>query len=252
LMFGDSNGGWFGTSQFFVGSDSSPQLFAFLFFQLVFCGTATTIISGAVAERIRFGGYFVIAIATSLVFYPLFGHWAWGGALPSSGNGWLKGMGFIDFAGSTVVHSMGGWLALAAAIVIGPRTGRFDRDMPPIHGHNLSLSTVGCLILWFGWLGFNGGSTLAFDGSVPRILMNTNLAAAAGGLAGLGLGWIRLKRSCVTQSVNGVLAGLVAITANCHLAAPWQAVLIGIIGRVISVSMDIGVGPRDLCYGRLD
>lgn len=227
IMFGASYHGWFGTTLFCPGEDSSPWLMAFFIFQMVFCGTATTIISGAVAERIRFRGYFVIALLVSGVIYPLFGHWAWGGAADGTATGWLAKEGFIDFAGSTVVHSIGGWVALAAILVIGPRIGRFDGERPGIHGHNLTLATFGVLMLWFGWFGFNGGSTLAMNDSVPLIIVNTNLAGAFGGLACLACSWIIHRRPDVGHTMNGAVAGLVGITASCHIVAPWAAVVIG-------------------------
>ena len=236
LMFGASQSGLIGSSRFFLGSDASPELLGFFLFQLVFCGTATTIISGAVAERIRFSGYLVIAAITSTFFYPLLGHWAWGGSFDRQSTGWMQSLGFIDFAGSTVVHSLGGWLGLAAAIVVGPRIGRFASGTTKIHGHDLAMSTFGALLLWFGWFGFNGGSTFAMNQDVPRILVNTNLAAAAGGLSALFLAWWLTRHADVGQAVNGVLAGLVAITASCHLAEPYAAIVIGLIAGLVSLA----------------
>ena len=235
LMFGVSQSGWIGTSHFLLDGDAGAGLLGFFLFQLVFCGTSTTIISGVVAERIRFGGYLIIAFVTSTFFYPLFGHWAWGGAYQASGTGWLQRLGFIDFAGSTVVHSLGGWLGLAAGVVIGPRLGRFSQGRANIHGHDLAQATFGAILLWFGWFGFNGGSTLAMSENVPRILVNTNLAAAAGGLSSLFLAWRLTGRADVGQAINGVLAGLVSITASCHLAHPGPAILIGVVAGVTSV-----------------
>ncbi|UUO08376.1 ammonium transporter [Blastopirellula sp. J2-11] len=228
LMFGASYHGLFGTTNFLLGDTASPWLMAFLFFQLVFCGTATTIISGAVAERIRFQGYLLISLFVSAIIYPLFGHWAWGGAIEGTPTGWLAQLGFIDFAGSTVVHSVGGWVALAAVVVIGPRIGRFDGgEDRPISGHNLTLATFGALVLWFGWFGFNGGSTLSLNSDVPKILVNTNLAGSMGALACLALSkWIN-KRPDVGQVMNGAIAGLVGVTASCHILAPWAAALVG-------------------------
>lgn len=234
LMFGTSSMGLIGTSSFAPGSESGTGLLGFFLFQLVFCGTATTIISGAVAERIRFGAYLVIALITSTLFYPVLGHWAWGGGLNPANAGWLQRLGFIDFAGSTVVHSLGGWLGLAAAIVLGPRLGRFTSGRTIIHGHDLAQSTFGALLLWFGWFGFNGGSTLGMTSEVPRILINTNLAAAAGGLTSLFIAWTCTRRADVGQAINGVLGGLVAITASCHLAEPGSAILIGGVAGTVS------------------
>ncbi|RCS40391.1 ammonium transporter [Bremerella cremea] len=227
LMFGASYHGWFGTTGYFLGEDTDPWLLAFFIFQMVFCGTATTIISGAVAERIRFRGYVIIALFVSGLVYPLFGHWAWGGSAEGVATGWLAKEGFIDLAGSTVVHSVGGWVALAAVLVLGPRLGRFDKERGGIHGHNLTLATFGVLLMWFGWFGFNGGSTLAMNNQVPLILLNTNLAAAFGGLTGLFCSWGIHRRPDVAQTMNGVVAGLVGITASCHILAPWAAVVIG-------------------------
>jgi len=260
IMFGASYHGWFGTTLFCPGEDSSPWLMAFFIFQMVFCGTATTIISGAVAERIRFRGYFVIALLVSGIIYPLFGHWAWGGAADGTASGWLAAEGFIDFAGSTVVHSVGGWVALAAILVIGPRIGRFDGERPGIHGHNLTLATFGVLMLWFGWFGFNGGSTLAMNDSVPLIIVNTNLAGAFGGLACLTCSWLIHRRPDVGHTMNGAVAGLVGITASCHIVAPWAAVAIGCGAGVIcclvteilpKLKIDdvIGAFPAHACAG---
>ena len=235
LMFGDSWHGLIGTSRFVPGNESTPWLQAFLLFQLVFCGTATTIISGAVAERIRFSGYLIISLWVSAVMYPVLGHWAWAGGLEGTQAGWLGRMGFVDFAGSTVVHSLGGWLSLAAVLVVGPRLGRFDRDRPSINGHNVTLATFGAILLWFGWFGFNAGSTLAIDDRVPRILINTNLAAAAGGVAALFFTWLRERRPNVSAAINGVLAGLVSVTASCHAVSPVSALVIGVLGGVLSV-----------------
>jgi len=236
MMFGRSEHGLFGTSLFAMGSDAGPWLLAVFVFQVVFCGTATTIISGALAERTRFGAYLLMCIVVSGFIYPTFGHWAWGGLVPGTGKGWLASMGFVDFAGSTVVHSVGGWIALAAALHVGPRLGRFNTARPKIHGHNLPMATLGCLLLWFGWFGFNGGSTLRLDASLPLILLNTNLAGAAGGIAGLALSWMTDRRADVGAVVNGAIAGLVAITAGCHALEPWAAVLVGLIGGVVAAA----------------
>jgi Amt family ammonium transporter len=189
LMFGVSAGGWIGVDGFFF-EHTAPWLTAFFTFQMFFCSTATTIVSGAVAERMRFSGYLVIAVILSGLIYPVFGHWAWGGATSGTKVGWLAELGFLDFAGATVVHSVGGWVALAAVIVIGPRIGRFVKGYPPIIGHNLSITAVGVFILWIGWLGFNGGSLLGFNDRVPAVLMNTMLAGAAGGICTLILSFV--------------------------------------------------------------
>lgn len=234
LMFGASQSGLIGTSLFCLGDESGPWLMSFFVFQLVFCGTATTIISGAVAERIRFRAYLIISFLVSGLIYPVFGHWAWNGAASGQATGWLNSRGFIDFAGSTVVHSVGGWVALAAVLLIGPRLGRYGKDSRPIHGHNLPMATFGGLFLWFGWFGFNGGSTLAVNHQIPLVLVNTNLAAASGGLIVLILTqWIE-RRPVVEQVVNGVIAGLVAVTAGCHVLHPGGAVVVGLVAGTLS------------------
>jgi len=233
IMFGTSYKGFLGTSGFFFGGDIRTWLIAFFLFQLVFCGTATTIISGAVAERMRFSGYLIVAIIVSGFIYPIIGHWAWGGAESGATTGWLARKGFIDFAGSTVVHSTGGWVSLAAVIILGPRIGRYTKAGTTIHGHDLPMATLGIFLLWFGWFGFNGGSTLGISEKIPLILVNTNLAAAFGGFVGMGLSWKILHRSDVGHIMNGSLAGLVGITASCHIMVPWAAVLIGSIASVI-------------------
>src|SRR5215470_977541 len=168
----------------FAFDSNSAFVTALFVFELGFIATATTLISGAVAERMRFAGWVVLAVFFAAVTYPVFGHWAWGnGALTGSGgDGWLKQLGFVDFAGSTVVHSLGGWMALAAIIVIGPRIGRFGRGAVPIRGHDLPLTTVGVFILWVGWYGFNGGSLYGLSSDVPGVILNTTVAAAFGGL----------------------------------------------------------------------
>ncbi|MDX1947561.1 MAG: ammonium transporter [Pirellulaceae bacterium] len=235
IMFGASWWGLFGTTQFLPSLSATPWLLTVFLFQMMFCSTSTTIISGAVAERIRFRSYLLIAFFVSAVIYPIFGHWAWAGVLEGTPTGWLAKLGFIDFAGSTVVHSVGGWVSLAACLILGPRIGRFDKGVAPMHGHSLAISTIGCLILWFGWFGFNGGSTLAINAAVPHILVNTNLAAAAGGVAALAAAWYFERLPSVSQTINGVIAGLVGITASCHVVEPWAAVLIGATAGVIVV-----------------
>ena len=236
LMFGVSRTGWIGASDFVpdLGQGDAWRA-AFFFFQAVFCGTAVTIVSGAVAERVRFGGYLLVALIVSGAVYPLFGHWVWGGAL-HDGAGWLGAMGFVDFAGSTVVHSVGGWVALVCCVVVGPRLGRFGRSgrnrVSP--GSNLPLAMLGMLLLWFGWIGFNGGSTLAFNDQVPGIIANTMLACAAGMVTALLCSYVFFRYVEATLLINGGLAGLVAITANCHAVTGLEAVLIGGIGAVVA------------------
>jgi len=232
LMFGITAGGILGTSGFFFGDEASPWLMAFFIFQLGFCGTATTIVSGAVSERMRFGGYLFVAAIISGVIYPFIGHWVWGSAAGSTPGGWLEQMGFVDFAGSTVVHSAGGWVSLAAVIIIGPRIGRFGEKAVPIHGHDLPFVTLGVFLLWFGWFGFNGGSTLGLTAAVPTIIANTVISGAFGGVVALALTWWRDDRPDVGMIMNGSLAGLVGITASAHIITPLDAVGIGSIAAV--------------------
>ncbi len=224
LMFGTSVGGWIGVSHFSPGAESGPKFLAFLLFQVVFCSTATTIVSGAVAERMRFGAYLVLCAVLSCLVYPLLGHWVWNdGPRP----GWLRQLGFVDFAGSTVVHSLGAWFALATLLAIGPRRGRFDAGTRLIRPHNLILATLGVFLLWFGWFGFNGGSSLAPDGVAARAILNTILAGAAGGIAGGLTAWKFIGQPRIEPMLNGVLGGLVGVTAGCHVFAPWAAAAVG-------------------------
>jgi Amt family ammonium transporter len=239
LMFGANPTGWFGTNGFMFSDfalDKDPWLFAFWMFQVVFAATAATIVSGAMAERTKFSSYLVYSVLISALVYPVFGSWAWGG-LYKGDKGWLEAMGFIDFAGSTVVHSVGGWSALAGAMVLGPRLGRFGRDGKPraMPGHNLVYATLGVFILWFGWFGFNPGSTTAANKSIALIAVNTNLAAAAGAFAAMLTAWLYLKKPDATMMLNGVLAGLVAITAGCNNVTPTGAVLLGLVAGVVVV-----------------
>ncbi len=243
LMFGASNGltGW---SNFFANFDNGTAegqwAFTFWFFQVVFAATAATIVSGAMAERTKFAGYLCYSFFLTMLIYPVFGHWAWGNLLVEGNEGtgaWLARSGFIDFAGSTVVHSVGGWAALAGAIVLGPRIGKYGRDGKPraIPGHSLTLAALGVLILFFGWFGFNAGSTTTADGSVARIAVNTLLAAALGAVAAMFTSWAKFGKADVGMSLNGTLAGLVAITAPCATVTPLGAILIGAIAGVIVV-----------------
>lgn len=238
LMFGVTKSGFVGTTHFFaeVGLGGA-WLSTFFLFQVMFCATAATIVSGAVAERIRFQSYIIVTIVISGFIYPLFGHWAWGGAYEGA-MGWLSRLGFIDFAGSTVVHGVGGWVALALLMIIGPRMGRFPKGQPPrkIQGNNLPLAMLGVILLFFGWFGFNGGSTLAFNDQVPGIVANTALAGASGMVVTLFIGWKFKKIPDVSLPMNGVLAGLVAITANCHAVNAFSAVMIGGIGGMIMLA----------------
>jgi ammonium transporter len=236
LMFGSGEGGLLGSSSFLFDTDST-FLTAFFLFQLGFIATATTLISGAVAERMRFGGYLVLAVFVAAIAYPVFGHWAWGdGALRDAdggSDGWLKDLGFVDFAGSTVVHSVGGWVALAAIIILGPRIGRFGAGTVPIRGHDLPVTTLGVFVLWVGWYGFNGGSFFALTNDVPAVIMNTTLAASFGGLVGVTVTWFLDRRPDVVTIMNGSLAGLVGITASAHVMSPWKAALIGGVAAVV-------------------
>ena len=232
LMFGDG-GGVLGTSSFlFDGNDTFRT--AFFLFQLGFIGTATTLMSGAVAERMRFGGYLMLAVFVAAVTYPVFGHWAWGGVPATGGSdGWLRELGFVDFAGSTVVHSVGGWVALAAIVILGPRLGRFGPDARPLRADYLPLTTLGVFVLWVGWFGFNGGSAFGLTPDVPSVLLNTTLAATFGGLTGMALTWRLDRRPDVVTIMNASLAGLVAITASAHIMVPWKAALIGAVAAVV-------------------
>ena len=247
LMFGDGNG-VLGYSGFFLsGADNSPAtgadyqgaydslswagvpLKAKFFFQLAFAGTAATIVSGAVAERIKFLAFFVFSLLLVGISYPITGHWVWG-------NGFLANLGFYDFAGSTVVHSVGGWAALIGASLLGPRIGRYQQRPVAMPGHNLSISALGCLILWLGWFGFNPGSTMAADPfAISHIVVTTNLAGAMGALAATVTSWIYLSKPDLSMIINGVLAGLVSVTACCAFVNLGSAAIIGLLGGVLVV-----------------
>jgi Amt family ammonium transporter len=218
-----------------MGDD--PWHWAFLLFQIVFAGTAATIVSGAIAERARFLTYLIGTAIVTVLIYPISGHWAWGGLFHPEQQGWLAGLGFIDFAGSTVVHSVGGWVALAAASVIGPRIGKYGEDGKPVRfpASNLILATMGVFILWFGWIGFNAGSLGKVDTDIALISLNTCLAASAGGFASMIASWIIERLPKAEYMLNGILAGLVSITAGCHMVSPAGALAIGAIGGVIVV-----------------
>jgi Amt family ammonium transporter len=238
LMFGVSSTGWFGTSGFFLSDfslDGDPWVLAFWMFQVVFAATAATIVSGAMAERTKFSGYLIYSVIISGLIYPIFGSWAWGSLY--NGSGWLEGLGFIDFAGSTVVHSVGGWAALAGTIVLGPRLGKYTKDgrIKPILGHNMPLAALGVFILWLGWFGFNPGSTTAANKDIAMIFVNTNLAAAAGAVLAMFSSWFKFGKPEVGMSLNGGLAGLVAITSPCASVTPFSAVIIGAAAGVIVV-----------------
>ena len=215
---------------------STPYDMAFFIFQCTFVGTAATIVAGAVAERAKFSAYIIVSLVISALIYPVFGHWAWGSLFNGSSTGWLEQMGFIDFAGSTVVHSIGAWVALAGVLFIGPRKGLFDEHgkVNTIHGHNLLLVTLGVFILFLGWFGFNGGSTLSADASIAPVILNTLLAGVSGGGGAMLLSALLYKGKVnVAKTLNGVLAGLVSITAGAHLYSPNAAIIIGSTGALI-------------------
>lgn len=230
LMFGASAGGWIGTSGFLFdpGANGWDSAMVFLF-QMMFCATGATIVSGAVAERMSFRGYLGVTVLVSGLLYPIAGGWAW------NPDGWLGRIGFVDFAGATVVHSTGGWVALAAVLVLGPRIGRFDSRVALASPHSLVTSALGVLILFVGWLGFNGGSTMQISSEVPSILINTVLGGCAGCLGALAVSWWKKKMPVLPESLNGCIAGLVSVTAACFAISAAEAVLIGVIGGVLSV-----------------
>ncbi|MBN1918866.1 MAG: ammonium transporter [Verrucomicrobia bacterium] len=239
LMFGASAAGLVGTSGFFL-STGDPTTgdglwqFAHWLFQVVFAATATTIVSGAVAERMKFTAYLVYSVVISSIIFPIVGHWIWGG-------GWLGKLGMIDFAGSTVVHSVGGWAGLVGTVVLGPRLGRYvtngrKKTSRAIPGHSIPLAALGVFILWFGWFGFNPGSTTSGTNlSIATIAVTTNLSAAAGAVSAMITVWIWFKKPDASMTLNGALAGLVAITASCALVSPGSAVLIGALAGVLVV-----------------
>ena len=234
IMFGEGNTLFGGTGWFLVGAQSGADvpLYAYWFFQAVFCGTAATIVSGGVGERMQFKGYLIYSLLISVLIYPLVGHWVWGG-------GWLSELGFADFAGSTVVHATGGWAALAGTLILGPRIGKYNEDgsRNVIAGHSIPLASLGVFLLWFGWFGFNPGSTLGVgDGSlIARVAINTNLAAAAGAVMAMFVVWGRFGKPDLSMTMNGALAGLVAITAPCAFVSPGAAIAIGGVGGVLVV-----------------
>lgn len=246
LMFGANSTGWFGTDHFFFYPKQGRDA-VFLLYQAMFAATAATIVSGAVAERMRFWPYMVGSVFITALIYPVFGSWAWGSFF--DGSGWLAEAGFIDFAGSTVVHSVGGWSALAAIMVLGPRLGRFGRDgaVRDIPGHNLPLVSLGVFVLWFGWFGFNGGSTLVASEAIGLVLLNTQLAGAAGALGALWLMVMSRGPVLMTTMLYGGLGGLVAITAGCATMSTPFAVFTGFVGGLTTV-----VGSQLLKRFKLD
>jgi Amt family ammonium transporter len=228
LMYGDTSNGWFFWGGLFQGEGAD------LFFQTMFAATAATIVSGAIAGRTKFETYAIFTLVMTAIIYPISGGWQW------QGSGWLTNLGFIDFAGSSIVHGVGGFSALVAAFMVGPRIGKYvNGEVLPIPGHNQVTATLGVFILWLGWFGFNGGSQLAWGGDdaigASTVVLVTNLAAAAGGLGALITSWLYLKKSNLSMSLNGALAGLVSITAGCgNMTAP-GAVMAGLIGGIIVV-----------------
>lgn len=238
LMFGASTHGWFGSLtelSLFDQMDEWP--YTFFVFQAVFVGTAATIVSGAVAERMKFGGYLLMSCILAALIYPIFGYWAWGNLLNGDNPAWLADAGFIDFAGSTVVHSIGAWVGLAGIVVMGARLGRFGKDGKPIEiqGYSTVLSAGGAIVLLVGWIGFNGGSTTAGTPDFARVVANTVIAAAFGGIAAMGVGRAYDGLFNPTRSINGLLGGLVGITAGCFAVNPQGAAMIGLICGVVVV-----------------
>ncbi|WP_051901436.1 ammonium transporter [Methylotenera sp. L2L1] len=230
LMFGSNTTGWFGTDHFALGYGDDWE-FTLLFFNIMFASTAATIVSGAMAERTNYLAYLLGAAGITAVIYPVLGSWIW------NDQGWLKQMGFIDFAGSTVVHSLGGWCALAGVVLLGPRLGRFSESgkIHSIPGHNIGMIGLGGFILWFGWFGFNAGSTLAVSTNIGLIVLNTQLSGAAGAVGAVLISAMMRKPILISNTVNGSIAGLVAITAGCATMDVPYAVLTGLIGGIISV-----------------
>jgi Amt family ammonium transporter len=246
IMFGE--GGFIGIPNLGCLEGLNPTdlpVEGFLVFQTVFCATAATIVSGAMAERTKFHMYLIYTVLISVIIYPISGHWTWGGGFLMASEGWLErtvGATFHDFAGSTIVHSVGGWVALVGAWVLGPRIGKYGKDgkSKAIPGHNLTIAALGVFILWFGWFGFNPGSQLAASGeenrvAISHVFLTTNLAAAAGGFFSLLTAWLKYKKPSLSLTLNGVLAGLVGITAGCDAVSPWGAIIIGAICGVIMV-----------------
>lgn len=234
IMFGAGNGfiglgGWF-----LLGAESNGHLplYAYWFFHVVFCGAAATIVAGGVAERMRFSAYLMYSFLISATVYPVVGHWVWGG-------GWLAKLNFADFAGSTVVHAVGGCAAFIGTVILGPRIGKFNKDgsANAMAGHSMALASLGTLVLWFAWFGFNSGSTLSVDdGSlIARVAINTNLAAASGALMAMFFAWRKFGKPDLTMTMNGALAGLVAITAPCAFVLPIEAIVIGALAGIIVV-----------------
>ncbi len=238
MMGADWRGLWGTTGWFMIGDFYDVDTYLNMFWMLVFCATAATIVAGAVAERMKFKAYIIYTIILSVIIYPVYGHWIWGG-------GWLSqlpfGMGALDFAGSGAVHAIGGFVGLAGAMVLGPRFGKFDKKgkARAIPGHSMSMAALGCFILWFGWFGFNSGSTLdAHHTRIAVIAVNTNMAAAAGALAAIAIAKLKTQKWDLGMAINGAIAGLVAITASCAWVEGWVAIIIGLIaGALMYVSV---------------
>lgn len=250
LMFGTTTGGLIGTSHFpYLNPGTDNFLSAFFLFQLMLCVTAATIASGASAERMRFTAYVILAVVLGGLIYPVFGHWAWTSHFAGKAPGWLESLGFKDFSGSTVVHSIGAWAALASIVIIGPRLGRFDKTKSArkFKGHNLTLATTGVFILWIGWFGFNGGSEFGFTSHVPQIFINTFIASAFGASTLLVWQFCQRKQIEIENILNGLLAGLVASSASCDVISPISAAIIGVIAAIV---MECGVWLLERC--RLD
>lgn len=233
LMFGSDFMGLLGTDHFVFGENNSASEMSFFLFQLMFCGTAATLTSGATAERMTFIGYIFITAILCLFIYPLTGHWAWASLFNTENTGWLESIGFVDFAGATVVHSVGSWVALAAVLIIGPRIGRYDTNFRFPSGSNLPMATMGTLLIWLGWFGFNGGSALTMNWQVPGILLNTCLGAVWGGFIASSLHYFEKRFIDVSYILNGIIAGLVSVTAACHAVSPLSAAVIGMVSGVI-------------------
>lgn len=242
LMFGVSTAVYVGGDHFFLSPDNGAAdgqwEYTFWMFQVVFAATAATIVSGAMAERTKFQGYLIYSVVISAFIYPVFGHWAWGTLLLGDQSGaWLANVGFLDFAGSTVVHSVGAWAALAGAVVVGPRIGKFDAQgkARPIPGHSMTMAALGVFILFLGWFGFNAGSTTTADGAIARIAVNTFLAACAGAIAAMIVSWKKFEKPDIGMTLNGVLAGLVGITAPCDIVTPLGAIIVGLVAGCLVV-----------------
>ena len=238
LMFGVSYQGWVGLDLFALNfATTTSSLAVFFLFQVMFCVTSVTILSGIVAERMKFGAYLFVAFVVAGLLYPVAGHWSWTGRWETAGSGWLAELGFVDFAGSTVVHSVGGWAGLALVLIVGPRLGRFGHasGMRAITPSNMPTAALGAILLFIGWLGFNGGTTLALDDTVPSILINTVIGGCIGAISAGGLSYAVHQRLDADQFINGALGGLVAVTANCFAVSTGSAALIGLVGGMIVV-----------------